>query len=69
MVNTATTSALRCAARETHYRGMVDTSAPSAPAYPIARAHVNSLDQYRELYERSLRDPDGFWSEVAERLT
>ena len=48
---------------------MADTYAPSATAYPIARAHVNSLDRYRELYDRSLRDPDGFWSEAAERLT
>ena len=48
---------------------MADTYAPSATAYPIARAHVNSLDQYRERYERSLRDPEGFWSEAAERLT
>ena len=48
---------------------MADTYAPSATAYPIARAHVNSLDQYRERYQRSIRDPEGFWSEVAERLT
>ena len=48
---------------------MADTYAPSATAYPIARAHVNSLDRYRERYDRSLRDPDGFWSEAAERLT
>ncbi|MBI4603411.1 MAG: AMP-binding protein, partial [Planctomycetes bacterium] len=32
------------------------------------RAHVNSLEQYRALYERSLRDPDGFWAEQAGRL-
>ena len=48
---------------------MADTYAPSATAYPIARAHVNSLDRYRELYDRSLRDPEGFWAEVAERLS
>ncbi len=48
---------------------MADTYPPSATAYPIARAHVNSFDRYRELYDRSLRDPDGFWAEVAERLS
>ena len=48
---------------------MADTYAPSATDYPIARAHVNSLDRYRELYDHSLRDPDGFWAEAAERLT
>src|SRR4029453_13919624 len=31
-------------------------------------AHIKSLAQYRELYERSLRDPEGFWSEQARRL-
>ncbi len=29
------------------------------------RAHINSIEQYREMYERSIRDPEGFWSEVA----
>ena len=32
-------------------------------------AKVSSLDQYREMYERSLQDPEGFWLEQAERLT
>jgi len=31
-------------------------------------AHIESLDQYRQLYQKSLEDPEGFWSEVAERL-
>ncbi|XP_020905357.1 uncharacterized protein LOC110243574, partial [Exaiptasia diaphana] len=31
-------------------------------------AKVSSLDQYREMYERSLQDPEGFWLEQAERL-
>jgi acetyl-CoA synthetase len=31
-------------------------------------AHVKSLEQYRQMYERSLKDPDGFWSEVAGQL-
>jgi len=29
------------------------------------RAHVRSLEQYRRMYERSVEDPEGFWSEVA----
>ena len=32
------------------------------------KAHIKSLDQYREMYKRSVEDPEGFWSEVAERL-
>ena len=30
------------------------------------RAHVKSLKQYREMYLRSIDDPEGFWGEVAE---
>jgi acetyl-CoA synthetase len=32
----------------------------------VARAHINSFEKYREMYQRSIEDPDGFWSEVAE---
>ena len=30
-----------------------------------ASAHIKSLDEYRRLYDRSISDPEGFWSEVA----
>ncbi len=30
-----------------------------------ARAHIRSLEQYKEMYKRSIEDPDGFWSEIA----
>ncbi|MCZ7663487.1 MAG: acetate--CoA ligase [Thermoleophilia bacterium] len=33
------------------------------------RAYVASMEQYQEMYRRSLEDPDAFWSEVAERIT
>lgn len=29
-------------------------------------AYVKSMAQYREMYERSLRDPEGFWKDIAE---
>jgi acetyl-CoA synthetase len=29
------------------------------------RAWVKNLDQYRQMYERSIKDPDGFWGDVA----
>ncbi|NUM77476.1 hypothetical protein HUU40_24205, partial [candidate division KSB1 bacterium] len=32
------------------------------------RAHLKSLDDYRERYQQSVADPAGFWSNVAERL-
>ena len=33
-----------------------------------ANAHVPSMDAYRALYERSISDPEGFWSDVAQRI-
>jgi acetyl-CoA synthetase len=33
------------------------------------RAHVRSLERYRELWEFAHRDPEGFWRKEAERLT
>jgi len=33
-----------------------------------ARAHLNSLEQYRQHYHRSVTDPAGYWSSIAERL-
>ncbi len=30
--------------------------------------YVKSMDEYRQMYNRSLEDPDGFWSEVAEQF-
>ncbi|MFQ5462530.1 MAG: acetate--CoA ligase [Phycisphaerae bacterium] len=35
------------------------------PAGFSERAHVQSMKQYRELYDRSIGDPEGFWREVA----
>jgi len=46
---------------------MTDTIPPSAEL--AAHAHVSSMEQYREMYQRSLDDPEGFWGEQAERLT
>ncbi len=34
-----------------------------------ANAHIKSMEQYQEMYDRSVNDPDGFWAEQAERLT
>jgi acetyl-CoA synthetase len=32
------------------------------------RAYIKSLEEYKKLYERSMRDPEGFWGELAEQL-
>ena len=34
----------------------------------FGKAYFKSLDDYQSLYERSLADPEGFWSEMAGRL-
>ena len=35
------------------------------PADFAAKAHVGSVEQYNEMYERSISDPEGFWGEIA----
>jgi acetyl-CoA synthetase len=52
-----------------------DTSPGSAEKIPVyappahfqARAHLKSYEDYRELYNRSVTDPEGFWAEEAKR--
>lgn len=34
-----------------------------------ANAHIKSMDQYQEMYDRSVNEEDAFWAEQAERLT
>src|SRR5262245_22532677 len=38
------------------------------PAGFSARAHVPSLDEYRDLYRRAAASPDGYWARVASQL-
>ena len=38
------------------------------PADVSARAHVKSMAQYQEMYDRSINDPEGFWLEQADLL-
>ncbi|MBP7934291.1 MAG: acetate--CoA ligase [Phycisphaerae bacterium] len=35
------------------------------PAGFAAKAHVKSMDQYRQMYQRSITDPEGFWGDIA----
>lgn len=30
------------------------------------KAYINSMDQYGEMYQRSIEDPEGFWGEMAD---
>jgi acetyl-CoA synthetase len=41
---------------------------PSAASLGFAKWHVDSMERYRAMHERSLRDPEGFWGEVAADL-
>ncbi len=40
---------------------------PPPPGF-TAEAHIKTLEQYQEMYDRSINDPDGFWAEQAENL-
>jgi acetyl-CoA synthetase len=31
------------------------------------KAHINSMEMYEEMYRKSIEDPEGFWSDVAEK--
>ncbi|XP_064098464.1 acetyl-coenzyme A synthetase, cytoplasmic-like [Macrobrachium nipponense] len=36
------------------------------PADKVAKiSHCSSMEQYRKMHEKSLKDPEGFWSEIA----
>ncbi|MGZ6124925.1 MAG: acetyl-coenzyme A synthetase N-terminal domain-containing protein, partial [Myxococcales bacterium] len=51
---------------------MADNSGASIVKVPeqfAKKAHVGSMDRYRSLYDRSISNPDAFWSEQAERIT
>jgi acetyl-CoA synthetase len=32
------------------------------------RAYIKNMEEYQKLYERSIKDPEGFWEELAEQL-
>ncbi len=36
------------------------------PAWVTERAWIKSMDEYQEMYDRSVNDPEGFWGEMAE---
>jgi len=37
---------------------------PPPPEF-AAKAHISTFEQYQKMYERSIQDPEGFWSDVA----
>ena len=52
----------------------IGSGAPGKQIYPPPkdfkkRARIKSLKAYREIYRRSVDDPEGFWSEQAQELS
>jgi len=49
-----------------------DTQADQAvfppPANIAAGAHIKSFDEWQQMYDRSIQDPDGFWSDIADQF-
>ena len=41
---------------------------PAGFAESVGGAYVTSMTEYRALYERSIRDPEGFWGDIAREL-
>ena len=40
-----------------------------APTKEFAEnAHVKSMEQYEQMYKRSIEDPEGFWADVAREM-
>ena len=40
----------------------------SPPEELSKTAYIKSMDEYQQIYQRSLNDPEGFWGEMAEQL-
>ena len=38
----------------------------SPPENFVGSAHCPSMEAYQEMYDRSIKDPDGFWSDIAD---
>jgi acetyl-CoA synthetase len=47
---------------------VLDEKAVPPPEEFSKRAHVKSLEEYRQMYERAARDPEAFWAEQAKML-
>lgn len=43
-----------------------ERSFPPSPEFS-KKAHIDSMEKYEEIYQRSIDDPEGFWAEMAEK--
>ncbi|MBI2892942.1 MAG: acetate--CoA ligase [Deltaproteobacteria bacterium] len=54
---------------EDHITSLLKESRQFSPSAEFAaRAHVSSMARYEEIYAHAVRDPDGYWAEVAREL-
>ncbi|MGB0716047.1 MAG: acetate--CoA ligase [Phycisphaerae bacterium] len=49
----------------TNQESSADVKVFHPPATLAANAHIASMAQYQEMYDRSIKDPDGFWGDLA----
>jgi acetyl-CoA synthetase len=55
--------------QERALESVMDETRKFEPPLALSRgAHVKSLAEYEEIYERSIQDPEGFWAEMARQL-
>ena len=47
---------------------LAETRKFSPPEDFSSKAHIQSMEDYKALHQRSIQDPEGFWSEVASEL-
>ncbi len=47
---------------------MTETRKFDPPAELSQRAWIKSMDEYEEMYQRSIEDPEGFWTDMADEL-
>lgn len=52
--------------------GKIDVLMAESRAFPPSKefsekAHIKSMKEYEQIYKRSIEDPEGFWSEMAEK--
>ena len=48
---------------------LLDEQRQFPPLEPIAsEAHITNFEQYKMMWERSIKDPSGFWGEIAEEF-
>lgn len=49
----------------TESSGQAETVFKPSPDF-AQQAHIKSMEQYSQMYQRSITDPEGFWAEIAE---